>query len=77
MIDTLELNDLGCLVPIMADPAVEKIFHAAEYDIICLKRDYGMEFKTIFDTMQAARILGVREVGLGAILESEFGVKPG
>ena len=75
LIDPLELDDLGCLVPVMADPAVEKIFHAAEYDIICLKRDYGMEFKTIFDTMQAARILGVREVGLGAILESEFGVK--
>ncbi len=75
LIDPLELDDLGCLAPVMADPAVEKIFHAAEYDIICLKRDYGMAFKTIFDTMQAARILGVREVGLGAILEAEFGVQ--
>jgi ribonuclease D len=34
-----------------------------------------MEFNTIFDTMQAARILGVREVGLGSILEAEFEVQ--
>ncbi len=74
LIDTLELDDLSCLNPLMADPTVEKIFHAAEYDILCLKRDYGMEFCSIFDTMQAARILGVREVGLGSILEAEFGV---
>ncbi len=67
LIDPLELDDLGCLAPVMADPAVEKIFHAAEYDIICLKRDYGMEFKNIFDTMQASRILGMREVEVVAL----------
>lgn len=74
LIDTLELNDLGCLLALISNPNVEKIFHAAEYDILCLKRDYGMQFANIFDTMQAARILGMREVGLGSILESEYGV---
>jgi len=73
LIDTLELNDLGCLVALISNPNVEKIFHAAEYDILCLKRDYGMQFANIFDTMQAARILGMREVGLGSILNLNTG----
>jgi ribonuclease D len=74
LIDTLELDDLSCLKPLFASGRQEKIFHAAEYDILCLKRDYHLEFSNIFDTMQAARILGIKEVGLGAILEKEFGV---
>jgi ribonuclease D len=74
LIDTLELDELTCLKPIFASNSQEKIFHAAEYDILCLKRDYQLEFRNIFDTMQAARILGIKEVGLGAILEKEFGV---
>lgn len=74
LIDTLTLDDLSCLAPLFVNPEVEKIFHAAEYDILCMKRDYHFTFNKIFDTMQAARILGIKEVGLGAILEAEFGV---
>ena len=74
LIDTLELDDLSSLNPLFTSNKIEKVFHAAEYDILCLKRDYGIEIQTIFDTMQAARILGIKEVGLGAILENEFGV---
>ena len=74
LIDTLELDDLACLKPLFASSRIEKVVHAAEYDILCLKRDYGIMFAAVFDTMQAARILGMREVGLGAILEKEFGV---
>ena len=65
---------LDLLAPMFADEKIEKVFHAAEYDIICLKRDYGFEFKSIFDTMIAARILGWRNVGLGNILQEHFGV---
>jgi ribonuclease D len=65
---------LSVLAPIFADEQIEKIFHAAEYDIICLKRDYRFEFKNIFDTMIAARILGWKNVGLGNILQERFGV---
>jgi ribonuclease D len=53
---------------------VEKVFHAAEYDIMCLKRDFGFEFARLFDTMVTARILGRQGVGLGALLEEEFNV---
>jgi len=34
----------------VADPKIEKVFHAAEYDLICLRRDYGFEFASLFDT---------------------------
>src|SRR6267378_3010742 len=35
---------LQALAEIFANPAQEKLFHAAEYDIMCLKRDFGFEF---------------------------------
>ncbi len=74
LVDPLALLDLTSLAPIFADPQIKKVFHAAEYDVICMRRDFGFEFANIFDTMLAARILGRDEVGLGSILESEFGV---
>lgn len=75
LVDPLALDDLTSLGPIFANRGIEKIFHAAEYDLVCLKRDFNFEFGNIFDTMAAARILGRDEVGLGALLEAEFGVK--
>ncbi len=75
LIDPLVLSDLSALEPIFADPRTEKIFHAAEYDIICLKRDFGYTFVNLFDTMVAARILGRPAVGLGSVLEAEFGLQ--
>jgi ribonuclease D len=41
LLDPLALTDLSALAPIFADPAVEKVFHAAEYDVMVLKRDHG------------------------------------
>ncbi len=74
LVDPLALNDLSRLAPIFANPEIEKIFHAAEYDIITLKRDFGFTFTNLFDTMQAARILGYQQVGLDNILAEKFGV---
>ncbi len=75
ILDTLTFKDVKPLGDLFADPAVEVVFHAAEYDILSLKRDYGFGFENIFDTMVAARILGWKQVGLGSILEQHFGVK--
>jgi len=75
VVDPLVLQDLSSLAPLFADPTIEKIFHAAEYDLLCLKRDYGFEFANLFDTMQAARTLGYAFVGLDNILAEKFGVK--
>lgn len=75
LLDPLTLPDLQALAPLFANPHQQKVFHAAEYDILCLKRDYGFEFANIFDTMVAARALGRPQVGLAPILETHFGVK--
>jgi ribonuclease D len=72
--DPFELHDLSLLGRLFNNPEQEKIFHASEYDLICLKRDYHFTFVNIFDTMIAARILGVSQVGLGSLLEKYFSV---
>jgi ribonuclease D len=72
LVDPLALKDLSSLSSLFANEKIEKIFHAAEYDIFCLKRDYGYEFSNLFDTMVAARILGRASVGLGGLVEEEF-----
>ena len=74
LVDPLALDDLSPLAPVFASPAVEKIFHAAEYDILGLHRDFGFTFTNLFDTMVSARILGYEKVGLGALLEKHFGI---
>ena len=75
VVDPLVLQDLSALEPLFANSKIEKIFHAAEYDLLCLKRDYGFKFANLFDTMQAARILGYAFVGLDNLLAEKFGVK--
>jgi ribonuclease D len=75
LVDPFRLADLSPLAPIFASPKIEKVFHAAEYDLICLKRDFGYEIVSIFDTMQSARILGYQQVGLDALLGLKFELK--
>ena len=75
LIDSVELTDLQALSPFFANPKTEKIFHAAEYDVICLHRDYGFRFNTLFDTVIAARILGHKVIGLGDLLAEYFNVE--
>ncbi len=74
LVDPLVLHDLSPLAPIFSDPNIEKVFHAAEYDLICLKRDFGITIANIFDTMQAARILGYKQVGLDSMLAEKLGI---
>jgi ribonuclease D len=67
--------DLKPLIPLLADPRREIILHAAEYDVLCMKRDYGLTFGRIFDTHAAAKVLGIERVGLHNLLEDELGIK--
>ena len=75
LVDPLAIHDLSPLGAVFADPRIVKVFHAAEYDLICLRRDFDFQFANLFDTMQALRILGRQAFGLGSILETEFGIK--
>lgn len=75
LVDPLVLKDLSILAPIFSDTNIEKIFHAAGYDLICLRRDFGFAFANLFDTMQAARVLGYPAVGLDKLLGDKFGIQ--
>src|SRR3990170_6320713 len=57
IVDPIKLRDLNALAPFFANPDQQKVFHAAEYDLICLSRDYGFAVTNIFDTMSAGRTL--------------------
>ena len=74
IVDPLTLPNLDPLAPLFASPSIQKIFHAAEYDLIGLTRDYGFKFANLFDTMIAARTLGWPRLGLAAILSEQYGV---
>ena len=67
--------DVSALASFFASEDIEKVFHAAEYDVLSLKRDYGFQFNKLFDTMIAAKILGWSKFGLGNILNTRFHVK--
>lgn len=75
LVDPLSGIDLSPLAGLFAEPRIEKVFHAAEYDLLCLRRDFGFEFNSLFDTMWAARILGWKQVSLASILQEHFGVR--
>jgi ribonuclease D len=53
----------------------EVVLHGADYDVRCLKREYGWRFPRLFDTMAATRRLGHAGLGLSAVVEAHFGVK--
>lgn len=74
LVDPLTI-DVSPLASFFVNASIQKIFHAAEYDFLSLKRDYGFEFCNLFDTMLAARILGWTRYGLGSLLQEHFGIK--
>ncbi len=51
------------------------IMHAADYDLRLLFKHHAFTPGSIFDTMLAARLLGYREFGLGALVEKILEVK--
>jgi ribonuclease D len=75
LVDPLALRELADLGPMLADPQVTKVLHGADYDVTSLKRDFGFAFAGLFDSMIAARFLGLPEVGLQAVLRAELGVE--
>jgi ribonuclease D len=75
LVDPLALRDLAPLAPILADPSILKVVHGGNNDVASLRRDFGFEFRTLFDTAIAARLLGDPEVGLQALVRDQLGVE--
>jgi ribonuclease D len=77
IVDPLSV-DAATLAPfgeLLESPAVEIVFHDADYDLRLLERDYGWKVRNMFDTRIAAQLLGLKAFGLAALLERYFGVK--
>ena len=72
LLDPLAVKNLSPLTDLFFSPKIEKTFHAAEYDLLCLKRDFDFNIVNLFDTMQAARILGYPAVGLNHLLYEKY-----
>ena len=53
----------------------ELVMHGADYDVRCLRREFGWDLGRIFDTMAAARRLGMKELGLAALVREQFGFR--
>jgi len=66
--------DVRPLWPLLEGPQREVVLHAAEYDVLCLKREYGVRLGRIFDTHAAAKALGLTRVGLGNLLADQLGI---
>lgn len=67
-------TDVGPLGAVLCDGR-ETVLHGADYDVRCLKRDFGWALPNLFDTMVAARRLGVVGLGLSALVEARIGVR--
>ncbi len=48
--------------------------HGGEYDVACMKRDFAIALGGVFDTQQAASLLGFTKTGYGSIVEQICGV---
>ena len=75
VIDPLPIGAPAGLGTLMEDPAVQVVFHDADYDLRLLQQDYGWKTRNIFDTRIAAQLLGYTAFGLAALLERFFDVK--
>jgi ribonuclease D len=75
IIDPMPIGTPDGLGRLLEDPAIEVVFHDADYDLRLLRQDYGWLVRNIFDTRLAAQLLGIRSFGLAALLERYFGVK--
>jgi len=74
VVDTLAV-DIKPLLPVFADPAVEKIFHSADSDIRVFKAAMKCTFVNIFDVMVAAKYLGIIKCGLDNMVNQFFSVE--
>jgi ribonuclease D len=53
----------------------EIVLHGSDYDLRLLRRSLNFSAQRIFDTVIAARLVGIREFGLAALLQRYFGVE--
>jgi ribonuclease D len=73
IVDPLAELDLAPLCAVLAQKEI--VLHGADYDLRLLRRSLNFAACRIFDTVIAARLLGIGEFSLAALVERFFGVK--
>ena len=72
LVDPLAGFDLSPLATALADKEI--VLQGADFDLRLLKRSIDFTASRVFDTVIAARLLGIREFSLAALVERYFGV---
>lgn len=62
------------LRPTLESPAKATLLHGGEYDVGLLKRDFGIRPAGVWDSQQAASLLGWPQTGYGRLVERICGV---
>jgi ribonuclease D len=72
LVDPLAGFDLSPLASALSDKEI--VLQGADFDLRLLKRAIDFTASRVFDTVIAARLLGIREFSLAALVERYFGV---
>ena len=73
IVDPLADVDLTPLCVALTDKEI--VLHGADFDLRLLRRSLNFTARRIFDTVIAARLLGLREFSLAALVERYFGIQ--
>ncbi|CAM6009797.1 unnamed protein product [Sphagnum balticum] len=75
LLDAIALHDdMHLLQPIFANPAICKVFHGADSDILWLQRDFHIYIANLFDTARACDVLGKPQRSLAYLLQTYCGI---
>jgi ribonuclease D len=72
LVDPLANVDLAPLARALTPKEI--VLQGADFDLRLLRRSLGFEATRIFDTVIAARLIGIRSFSLAALVEKYFGV---
>ncbi len=75
IIDPIALGEVTPLKEMLANSAVQKVLHGADYDVRSLDRAWGSRMVNLYDTNIAARFAGMTQLGLASLAEVLLGVK--
>jgi ribonuclease D len=76
LIDVLAIEDGGAIAPVLTDPGRPKVLHAARQDIEALLPLTGTPLAPVFDTQQAAALLGFpAQIGYAELVRQLLGVE--
>jgi ribonuclease D len=73
IVDPLSDVDLAPLSDLLLQKEI--VLHGADYDLRLLRRSLNFSARRIFDTVIAARLLGIREFSLAALVKKYFDVE--